>query len=110
MIERFLFKPLSGEFVVTQKFGENNACVNQFGKVVGITPGGTCPAGYAPLYQSTKGHNGIDVRAKRWQPVYAAHSGIVTEVQTEEARGLGVGITKLVTGTSLLLMCIKEIK
>lgn len=39
-----------------------------------------------------KGHNGLDVPAKRWQPVYAAQDGFVEEVQTEPERGFGVGI------------------
>jgi murein DD-endopeptidase MepM/ murein hydrolase activator NlpD len=77
---------------VTQQFGEDKACVNDAGKVVSKETAATCPVGYRSLYTLTKGHNGLDVRAARWQPVYAAHDGIVTEVQTEEARGLGVGI------------------
>lgn len=38
------------------------------------------------------GHNGIDAIAHRWAPIYAAQSGRVDEVCTEEARGLGVGV------------------
>ena len=39
-----------------------------------------------------KGHNGLDIPCKDWQPVYAAQDGIVEEVSTEVERGLGVGI------------------
>lgn len=77
---------------VTQHFGEDKACVNDAGKVISKETSATCPVGYRSLYTLTKGHNGMDIGAARWQPVYAAHNGIVTEVQTEEARGLGVGI------------------
>lgn len=91
MIEQFLHRPVK-PWVIHQKFGENNACVNADGKVVSRPASGKCPAGYESLYKQTNGHNGLDVGAYRWQPVYAAHDGIVTEIQTEEARGLGIGI------------------
>lgn len=91
MVEKFLSTPVS-PWVINQGFGEDRACVNKAGTVVSKTTKATCPAGYESLYKSTKGHNGLDVRAYRWQPIYAAHDGIVTEVQTEVSRGLGIGI------------------
>lgn len=47
------------------------------------------------LYQyfGMKGHTGLDCQAQRGDPVYASHDGKVTEIETEEERGLGVGIT-----------------
>lgn len=93
MIEKFVFQPVD-PFYITQYFGEDRACVSTVdGKtVISKETGATCPPGFKSLYTQTKGHNGLDIRAKRWQPVYACHSGIVTEVQTEVERGLGVGI------------------
>lgn len=91
MIEKFVYQPVK-PWYINQSFGQNNACVNSDKKVISIASGQTCPTGYKSLYAPLKGHNGLDTRAYRWQPVYAAHDGIVTEVQTEVARGLGIGI------------------
>jgi murein DD-endopeptidase MepM/ murein hydrolase activator NlpD len=90
----FLYQPLN-PFIVFQKFGENAACSNPDKTgVVSQLPDGTCPAGKVKLYPlfGVQGHTGIDCIAKKWQPVYASADGFVEELQTEEARGLGVGI------------------
>ena len=96
MIQKFLFRPLN-TWSINQGFGENKACydplTNKVVSKVPFTDEASCPAGYKSVYSNMKGHNGLDVDAYRWQEVYASHSGIVTEVQTEVARGLGVGIT-----------------
>jgi len=39
-----------------------------------------------------RGHNGIDFTAAEQQPVYATHAGRVTEVSTEDERGIGIDI------------------
>ena len=39
------------------------------------------------------GHDGIDLYARTWDPVYASHDGIVTATSTDVNRGLGVEIT-----------------
>src|SRR3990167_3510101 len=93
MTEHFLFQPVS-PFYINQCFGEDRACVSNADNktVISKKTEETCPVGYRSLYTQTKGHNGLDLRAFRWQPVYASHDGIVTEVQTEVERGLGVGI------------------
>ena len=93
MIEKFLYQPVS-PFRVNQYFGEDRACISiTDGKtVISKDTNASCPVGYKSLYTQTKGHNGLDLQANRWQPVYAAHDGIVNEVQTETARGLGIGI------------------
>jgi murein DD-endopeptidase MepM/ murein hydrolase activator NlpD len=54
-----------------------------------------CPVSFRSLYSNMNGHNGLDIPAKRWQPIYAAQSGRVDEVCTEVARGLGVGVRTL---------------
>lgn len=95
MIEQFLHRP-SRDFVVTQYFGEDKACVatdpSTNPQYVYKETAASCPGGYKSVYSQMNGHNGLDLRFARWQPVYALHDGIVQEVETEVARGLGVGI------------------
>lgn len=93
MIEKFLWQPVS-PFAVSQGFGEDKVCISNADNktlVTKATPE-TCPVGFRSIYANTNGHNGLDIPASRWQRVYAAHDGIVTEVQTEIERGLGIGI------------------
>lgn len=98
MIEKFLHQPLKN-FRIFQKFGENQACIedksglNTHKKVVGKV-NGACPVGYIELYPKLflKGHTGLDCQAYRWQPIYSSCDGFVEEVQTEVERGLGIGI------------------
>lgn len=93
MKEKFLYQPVS-PFRVGQYFGEDRACLSEADNktVIVKETNATCPPGTRSLYSRTNGHNGLDIQANRWQPVYASHDGIVTEVQTEIERGLGVGI------------------
>lgn len=94
-MSKFLFQPVK-PFTISQYFGENKACIdNTTGKVFAKTPyenDTVCPAGSRSVYSQMKGHNGLDIVAKRWQPVYASQDGYIAEVSTEEARGLGIGI------------------
>lgn len=90
----FLLQPVP-RFFINQKFGENNACVRFVnGKSEVITPNkpGICPDGFQNLYSQTNGHNGLDISARRGDPILAPCDGIIEEVQTEEARGLGIGL------------------
>lgn len=52
-------------------------------------------AGDRGLYaaQGMLGHDGLDLAASSWQPVYASHDGIVTLTSVDLARGLGVELT-----------------
>lgn len=79
---------------INQNFGADMSCVDSKNNVVTKATSATCPAGYVSLYAKSgmKGHNGLDLRAYHGQEVYAACEGYVEEVQTEEARGLGLGI------------------
>ena len=89
-----LAKPVT-PFLVGQNFGEDLACVSSDFKIVIARPdGGVCPVGYQSLYKAsgTKGHTGLDIKAYRWQPIYSSAEGFVEEVETEERRGLGLGI------------------
>lgn len=91
---KFLLQPLSTLYV-NQGFGENNVCYRTVnGKVEVITPQiqGVCPAGYSSLYSMMKGHNALDLRAYHGQPILAPCDGFIQELQTEEARGLGIGL------------------
>ena len=93
MIEKFLYQPVS-PFYISQGFGEDRLCISNADNktLVGKDTNAVCPVGYRRVYEATNGHNGLDIPAYRWQPVYACHDGIVNEVQTEVERGLGIGI------------------
>ena len=92
MITKFLFQPVK-PFIKTQNFGEDKACVSLDGtKYVYKETNQTCPVGFKSVYSKMKGHNGIDLVAKRWQKAYAMQDGEVVEVSTDETRGLGVSI------------------
>jgi murein DD-endopeptidase MepM/ murein hydrolase activator NlpD len=91
MITKFIFSPVTPLYI-GQKFGANEACISlKDGKVIACD-GYNPPTGYKSVYSQMKGHSGIDLYATSWQPCYASQSGIVKEVVSEEARGLGVGI------------------
>lgn len=95
MKETFLYQPLK-PFKISQRFGEDKACTDTAtgSKFVYKEDSAQCPSGYISLYKKLgmNGHNGLDYPATLWQPVYASCDGYVEEVQTEESRGLGVGI------------------
>jgi murein DD-endopeptidase MepM/ murein hydrolase activator NlpD len=93
MLKKFLYHPVS-PFKINQGFGADTVCISTIDNktLVRKETNASCPANFRSLYTQTNGHNGLDLFAYRWQPCYATHSGIVTEVQTEEARGLGIGI------------------
>jgi len=87
------FRPVDPWFIA-QPFGTNWVCINDSTReLVGVDhTTGLCPAGTRSVYSSMRGHNGLDIPTKRWQPVYAAREGTVVEVETEVSRGLGVGV------------------
>ena len=92
MTNKFLIQPVE-PFIINQAFGEDKACYNGF-KTISKLQDDICPVGYESLYTRAgmKGHNALDLRASTGQEVYATHNGYVDEIQTEEARGLGIGI------------------
>lgn len=85
--------PVKGR--VTQKFGDNKACVsNSTGRVCKAIFG-WCPPNTRNLYKANGmlGHNGIDFKVPIGTPVYhAGPSGRVDEISNDMNRGLGVGI------------------
>lgn len=90
------FRPVQ-PWSISQHFGDDMACISLDGKTV-ITKEnhGVCPAGYKNLYKN--GHQGIDIPIKRWQPIYAAQEGIVSFVQTDPTKGLGVVLDHTLNG------------
>lgn len=98
LVNSFLYQPVK-PFFVTQLFGVSDACVKDSSlpisqRAITSKVNGVCPTGYSELYPllGMKGHTGLDLVAKRWQPVYASLDGRVEEVETEVERGLGVGV------------------
>lgn len=83
-----------------QKFGESLACaedkpdIDILKRKVVTKVDDKCPAGYTELYPllGMKGHTGEDLYAPNGAPLRAPFNGVVAELQTEPARGLGIGI------------------
>lgn len=93
MIKPFLYRPVD-PYIVNQGFGQNMTCTDiKTGKKYISCDGTKPPAGYKSIYSKMNGHNGLDLNAKRWQKVYCAAKGKVTDVSTEVDRGLGVCVT-----------------
>lgn len=96
-MSKFLHRPVT-PWKITQHFGEDRLCTDGK-KLFKKETHQKCPAGTYSVYRQTNGHNGIDLIAKRWQPVYSGADGYVREVSTEEPRGLGVGVVTKVGNT-----------
>ena len=69
-----LWRPIKTN-IITQYFGENKACINNEGNVVGKDTEfdiSLCPQGYEDFYKSVgmKGHNGLDLASWSGEPVY----------------------------------------
>lgn len=88
---KFLFRPVS-PFIINQNFGENKACVDKNNKVIFKEQEAKCPVGTKSVYSQMLGHNGLDLHAKRYTPIYSAQDCIVEEVVDEKVRGLGLGL------------------
>lgn len=88
---KFLHRPLK-QFIVNQKFGQNNACVdNATSRNVITCDGNNPPAGYRSLYGSA-GHLGVDLAAYHGMEVYCILDGVVDSIDTELRSGLDVRI------------------
>jgi murein DD-endopeptidase MepM/ murein hydrolase activator NlpD len=88
---KFLFKPIS-PLVINQPFGDNKVCIHKTNKSIISCDGHNPPVGYKSVYSQMKGHNGLDLRAKKFQPIYASQDGYITEVVDEKVRGIGIGM------------------
>lgn len=97
---KFLYRPLS-PFIVGQKFGENQACVEIGGTKVIACNGHNPPKGYKSVYGS-QGHTGIDLAAYHGQEVYCAQQGTIVSIDTNPRTGLDVRIQSLVEGRTFI--------
>lgn len=96
MIQKFLFKPLD-KLTISQHFGENTACALKGDNKVFFCDGFNPPKGAESLYKrfGMTAHNGTDMPATQYTPIYCSQDGIVDEICSEVSRGLGIGmITK----------------
>lgn len=100
---KFSLKSPVKPFILNQKFGDNQACVQDgqgkvtLRKIIGKV-NNSCPVGFKELYPQLgmKGHTGIDLRAYHGQTLcHGASRGIIEEISTEEERGLGIGVVTL---------------
>lgn len=86
-----IFRPLLSSNL-TQKFGENRACINSKGVIYGTKT--TCPSGQS-FYQSLgmKGHSGNDISAIMGEEVYhsATFDGWIKNERDSEG-GIGVDV------------------
>lgn len=77
---------------ISQRFGENLACVSLDGlnRIIACD-GKNPPSGYKSLY-GDRGHLGIDIPAYHGQEVYAAQRGRIYKVDTNLKSGLDVRV------------------
>lgn len=92
-----LFQPVK-PFIINQRFGENNACVDiATGRIVITADGNNPPPGYKSLY-GPGGHTATDLATTHGQPVYCAIPGTVYAIDTEPRSGLDVRVESIVGG------------
>lgn len=91
-MELRLYRPLRSKRI-SQRFGENSACIHtQTGRVVSAR-GGNCGPGYEPLYGSMGllGHNGYDMPAFRGEGIYHC-ANFNGWLKTERDLNGGIGV------------------
>lgn len=77
----------------TQGWGENRACLDNYGRIFGVAKGKSCPG--LSYYQSVgmKGHSGIDIAGLKGQDIYhAATFDGWWKADHDSAGGLGVDV------------------
>lgn len=101
MKKNYFYRPVR-PWNITQRFGENKACIKNDGSntVIGCD-GNNPPEGYRSLYGSN-GHGGIDLAGQPGQPIFASRNGIVATLDTNKKSGLDVRITSIVAGQKFL--------
>jgi len=87
-----IFRPTISK-KITQGWGENKACINNQGKIFGVST--VCPAGSQSFYKSVgmNGHNGLDIATITGEDIY--HSATFdgwTLNEIDSAGGIGVDV------------------
>lgn len=83
---------------ITQHFGENMACRPRTGEQhVIYCDGKNPPKGYVSVY-GPNGHQGLDIKTYKGQPVFAAQDGVVYKIDTDPRSGLDVRIEHELNG------------
>lgn len=93
--DKYFYQPVF-PFIVTQKFGQNLACVNMDNKVISCD-GTNPPPGYKSLY-GPKGHLGVDLSITHGQEVYCCQKGMVSFIDTNPKSGLDVRVLSVIKG------------
>jgi hypothetical protein len=100
-----VYRPIKSNFV-TQKFGENSACIKVSPNGVPLSPpkikgakNEICPVGYIPFYKSVGmyGHNGVDMKTWNGEPLYFptfAEGGVkwFAKLEADSSGGFGVDV------------------
>lgn len=96
-MDKIFHRPVN-PWIVGQKFGQNEACVDLATKSKVIACNGLKPPkGYKSVY-GPKGHTGIDVAASHGQEVFCALDGVVDSIDTNPRTGLDVRIVSYQNG------------
>lgn len=87
-----LFRPCISKNI-TQRFGENRACVDANGKVYGVPSGRTCPNLSVYQRMGMFGHNGVDIAGLKGSDIYhcATFPGW-WKLEKDAAGGIGVDV------------------
>lgn len=95
---KFAFRPLK-EWIVTQKYGANQVCIDNLtnSKIISCD-GNNPPPGYRSVY-GPNGHQALDLRAPEWTRLYVCLGGRVLNTVNDSARGLGVDVLHNVGGS-----------
>ena len=88
---KIMYRPLD-RWVINQRFGENQACtsVTKQGEYIWCD-GHNPPNGYISIY-GKNGHQGIDLNATQWTPIYCAMTGKVEYIDKNIKSGYDVRI------------------
>lgn len=92
-----IFRPISSPYI-SQRFGENKACVKNGTYSLITKTGDTCPAGYQDFYQSLgmRGHNGIDRRCIYREKIHFDSPDFETKwdmyAELDGAQGMGIAV------------------
>lgn len=99
-MKKLLHRPLN-YWHINQHFGENQVCIdNATNSKFQWCDGENPPTGWRSVY-GDKGHQGIDLQANMWTPVYSAQNGTVYDIDENEKSGYDVRIESTLEGETL---------